>query len=252
PTRRSSDLCKAQAFEDLVVGLFHVAQISSETVFVQLLVGVHIPQTAGIRGNLVCQDDGSVRQFSELDLEVDQLHAGVQEILLQKLVDFTGICFDGINLFLGSQSQSQRVVIVDEGIAQRVVLVAELQNRAEQLFSFLHAHALGKASRSYVADNHFQGNDIHFLYGRLPVRQLLHKMGGNSGLLKLLEHIVGHAVVHHTLAGDGSFFLSVERGGVIFVIHDYHAVHIRREYFLCFSFIQLFQFFHESDTFLPL
>ena len=67
------------------------------------------------------------------------------------------------------QAQSQRVVAVDEGIAQIVVLVAELQGRAFELDALLHAHLLRKAACGVVADDHLQGNDLHLLHSGLAV-----------------------------------------------------------------------------------
>ena len=44
------------------IGLFHAAHIPAETVLVQLLVGLHIPEAAGVGADFVGQDDGAVAE----------------------------------------------------------------------------------------------------------------------------------------------------------------------------------------------
>ena len=58
--------------KDFFVGFHHVAEVLAEAVLVQLLLGGLVPQTAGIRGNLIRQNDLAV-VAAELDLEVDQI-----------------------------------------------------------------------------------------------------------------------------------------------------------------------------------
>ena len=69
-------------------------------------------------------------------------------------------------------------------------------------------------------------------------------MGRNTFLLKKLENMVGHAVVDHTLAHDGSFLLSVEGRCIILIINDHHIRVICCKYLLCLSFVKLLHLFH--------
>src|SRR3546814_7796444 len=47
----------AEAAGDLLVGLLDAAHVAAEAVLVQLLVGRHVPQAAGVRADLVGQHD---------------------------------------------------------------------------------------------------------------------------------------------------------------------------------------------------
>ena len=40
-----------------MVGFFNIAHVAAETVFIQLFVGVPVPQAAGVRSNFVGKDD---------------------------------------------------------------------------------------------------------------------------------------------------------------------------------------------------
>src|SRR4030095_16232876 len=47
----------AEAARDFLVGLGHLAEVLAEAVLVELLVGLHVPQAAIVRADLVGQDD---------------------------------------------------------------------------------------------------------------------------------------------------------------------------------------------------
>ena len=51
------------------------------------------------------------------------------------------------------------MVIVDHGIAQLIVLIAELQNGFGHLGALGQSKALGEATSGDIADDHLQGND---------------------------------------------------------------------------------------------
>ena len=103
--------------QDLLIGLHLAAQVPAEPVFVKLLMGLDIPETAGIRGNFIGQNNSTIGQLAELQLKIHQLDIQGQQILLQHLVDLEGILRDGVQFFSGSQAQGQDVVIVDQGIS---------------------------------------------------------------------------------------------------------------------------------------
>ena len=63
-----------------LICVFYVAHITAETVLVKLFVGVCVPETAGVGGDLVGQDDGAVGKAAELQLEVDQADLALQEV----------------------------------------------------------------------------------------------------------------------------------------------------------------------------
>ena len=92
-------------------------------------MGVDVPEAAGIRGNLVCEDNLAVGGLAEFDLEVDEVNADALEELQHELVDLQSHRADLINLLLRCKAGSEDMVIVDHRVAEIVVLVAELQDR---------------------------------------------------------------------------------------------------------------------------
>src|SRR5262245_1741175 len=63
---------------DFLIGLDQAAHIAAETIFVQLILGLNIPETAAIRADLVGQHDSQhvvLEQPAEFDLEVDKADA---------------------------------------------------------------------------------------------------------------------------------------------------------------------------------
>ena len=73
-------LGKSETFEYLVVCLFYIAQITTETVFIQFFVGVNIPETAGIGRDFICQNN-LVMITAKLNFEVDEFDVCLQKIL---------------------------------------------------------------------------------------------------------------------------------------------------------------------------
>ena len=69
-------------------------------------------------------------------------------------------------------------------------------------------------------------------------------MGGDALLFEHGHEPVAHLIVDHALAGDGALLQAIEGGGVVLVLHDQQFGVVGLEYFLGFSFVQLFQFLH--------
>ena len=138
--------------------------------------------------------------------------------------------------------------IVDHGIAQFVVLIAEFQHRALQLRALRQAQALGKRTGGDVAHDHFQGHDGHFLHQRFPGGKLLHVVRGNALGFQHAHQVIGHAVVDLALAGDGALFEAVESGRVVLIIHNVQIFVRRGEYFFGLALIQLLRFFHGNHN----
>ena len=76
-----------------MVAFIDVVHISSEAVLVQFFMGGRIPEAAGVRRDLVCQDDGAVAELAEFELEVYQVDVDALKELLEDVVDLEGIRF---------------------------------------------------------------------------------------------------------------------------------------------------------------
>src|SRR5262249_1756175 len=80
----------AQTFCHLSIGLQQAAEIAANAVFVELLVRVDVPQPAGIRGDLIGDDDPHhlvLEQAAAFHLEIDQADADAQKKPGQEVVD---------------------------------------------------------------------------------------------------------------------------------------------------------------------
>ena len=207
-------------------------------------MGLGVPQPAGIRADLVSQDDGAVGKSAELQLEVHQGHAAAEPEGLQQFVDFQSVGADGLNLLGGSQLQSQGMAGIQQGIAQSVIFIREFESGLIEHNALFHAVVLGKGAGGNVADNDLQGHDLHLLDQGLPVAEFLDIVGGDAVLFQHRHEPVAHFVVDDTLADDGALFQSVERGGIILVCHDQKLGVIGGKHLLGFSFVQLLFRFH--------
>ena len=133
---------------------------------------------------------------------------------------------------------------IEQRIAQLVIFIGELNGGLLEHNAFLHAVVLGEGTGSDVADDDFQRNDGDLLHQRLPLGQLLDKVGGNALLFKISHQAVAHLVVDDALACDGALFQPVEGGGVVLVIHDQEFGIVGGENLFGLALIQLLQFFH--------
>ena len=92
-------------------------------------MGLDVPEAAGVGAYLVGKDDGAVRQAAELELEVHELDAVLEQQRLEQLVYAEGVALDGLDLLRRGELEGQGVVGVYERVAQVVVLVGELYGR---------------------------------------------------------------------------------------------------------------------------
>src|SRR5215472_13961203 len=83
PASRHSALHPAQ---HLVVRPLHPTQVAAKPIFVQLLARLLVPEAAGIRTDLVAEQDLTV-VATELELEIDQQDAALVEEALEDFID---------------------------------------------------------------------------------------------------------------------------------------------------------------------
>ena len=112
------------------------------------------------------------------------------------------------------------MVAVDQGIAQVVILIGELNGWLIKHDALSHPVAFGEGAGGDVPNDDFQGDNGHLFYHSLPVVQLLHQVSGNAVLFQHTHEEVAHAVVDGALAGNGSFFETIEGSGVVFIGYD--------------------------------
>ena len=74
-----------------MVALVNIVHISSKTVFVQFFMGGSIPEAAGVRGDFVCQNDGTVAELTKLQLEVYQVYVDLFKESLEDFIDLESV-----------------------------------------------------------------------------------------------------------------------------------------------------------------
>ena len=137
------------------------------------------------------------------------------------------------------------MIIVDQRIAEIVVLVRELDGGLLKDNALFHAVVLGERARGDVADDDLERYDGNLLDHGLTVAELLDKVRRDVRFLfELLHQQVAHLVVDDALADDGALLQTVERGRVVLIGHDIAFGVVGQKYFLCLTFIELFTFFH--------
>ena len=117
-----------QSRVNLTVGVDNIAQIATEAVFVQPLVGLDIPKSAGVGANLVGKDNLAVGCATKLNLKVDKIDTDTLKEDGQHLVKFCSGLVYVVELFVCHQIQCNGVVVVDKRVAKCVVLVADVKD----------------------------------------------------------------------------------------------------------------------------
>src|SRR5581483_11375795 len=108
-------------------------------------------------------------------------------------------------------------------IAERVVLVVELDDRAWQRLAFLQSEALRQRAGGDVAHHDLEGNNLHLADQLLAHVEAAHEVRRHADLAEAHEDVLGDAVVEHALALDQSVLLVVEGGGVVIEVLNERA-----------------------------
>ena len=109
---------------------------------------------------------------------------------------------------------------VDQRVAQLVLLVAELDDRARQRRALLDAETLGDRPRRHIAADHFQRNDLDFADQLFAHVDALEEMGRQADSVQLSHHELADAVVQHALAVQHGALFIVERRRIVLEILD--------------------------------
>src|ERR1700674_916005 len=213
----------AEARGHFGVGLEQAAEVATEAILVELLVRLDVPEPAGIRRDLVGDDDAHHLVFPQpaaFHLEIDQPYADPEEEAGQEIVDPDGERHDVVDLLGRRPAEGGDVLLRYHRIAERVVLVIELDDRARQLGTFLDAEPLAQRAGCDISHHHFQRDDLH-----LPNQLLAHiepadEMGGHADVVEVLEQVLGDPVVEHALAFDHLMLFRIEGGRIVLEMLD--------------------------------
>ena len=125
----------------------------------------------------------------------------------------------------GGVAQPNAVMCSSEtiGSCERIVLVAELDDRARQLGALLEPEALDQRAGRDVADDDLERDDLDFLDQLLAHVDAADEVGRDAEAVQLGEDELGNAVVEHALAVDDLVLGAVAGGGVVLEVLDQRA-----------------------------
>ena len=175
-----------------------------------------------------------------LNLEVDEAEVSLEEELAKNLVHQQSHLLDVSALLLGSGTHLAGIIIIDEGITQRVILVGELNDGLLECGALCYAHALGEAACCNVTYNHLQGDDGYALYQQVDVVNIIHQVRGNATSLKHAVNDERDGLVETALVLKVFFLNTVECCGGVLVLHAQYIGVICREQSLGFAFVNRF------------
>ena len=127
---------------------------------------------------------------------------------------------DVVDLLGRRPAEGGDVLLRHHRIAERVVLVIELDDRARQLRAFLDAEPLRQRAGGDVAHHDFERNDLDLANQLLAHVEAADEVGRHADVVQVLEYVFGDAVVEHPLAFDDLVLLRVERGGIVLEVLD--------------------------------
>jgi hypothetical protein len=117
-------------------------------------------------------------------------------------------------------AQPKAVLLRHHGIAELVVLVIELDDRARQLRALLDAQALRQRARGDIAHDHLERNDLDLANQLLAHVEPLDEVGRHADVVEVLEDVLGDPVVEDPLAFDDLVLLCIEGGRVVLEVLD--------------------------------
>ena len=205
-----------------------------------------VPQTAGIRGDLVGQQQRAVGGAAHFDLEVDQLDVDLGEDLDQGLVDLAGQRGDLGEILASAYVEGHQVIVVDERIVQIIVLQEVLKHRLLERQSFLHAQTGAEVAGGHVAQHDLQREHVHLAYQLAGVVHSLDEMAVDAALLEQVEDDGGDEVVQAALAGEVFLLFTIASGGGVLVFDPQNLWIVGCVQLLGLALVELFQLLHDS------
>src|SRR5690348_2780222 len=121
----------------------------------------------------------------------------------------------------GRPAEAGDVLFRHHRVAELVVFVIVLDDRARQGGTFLHAEALRERAGNDVPDHNLDWNYLNLSNELLAHVKATHEVSRNADVGELRHQELADAVVDHALAGDRAALLRVEGGGVVLeVLHE--------------------------------
>ena len=105
---------------------------------------------------------------------------------------------------------------------------------------YLTVNGRGRFTIRDIADDDLDRHDGNAANKAVSVVQLLDEVGLDAMLFQHLKQVIAHQIIDNAFADNRALLQTVERGGIILVIHDEQLGIIGFEYFFCFALVDLF------------
>jgi len=162
--------------QNLPIRLFNLPQILPKPILIHRFLCGQIPEAAGVRRNLIGQNQLTVVQ-AKLQLEINEDHLSLTEKWLQEAIHFQRQPFDLRHVLRRRQLHQSNMLIGNQGIAQRIVLVVPLHHSRLDRIALFQTQPLRQAACDDITDHHFDRHNRHFLREQLPIAKTLDCIG---------------------------------------------------------------------------
>ena len=180
----------------------------------------------------------------EFELVIDEVESRVREQRLEHGVHSMRERLHLLDLRARRPSEHADVIVVDQGIVQRVALQEEFENRLRQPRALLDAIALGHRAGADVAHDALDRNHLHRAHQRFALVQYADEMRWNAGGGELAHDVGIELVVGLALAFQLGELRPVERRHVVSIMHDEHVGIVGGIHGLGLAAIQFLPLFH--------
>ena len=136
------------------------------------------------------------------------------------------------------------MVVVDERVAELVLLVADVDDGVRRLRSLRDVEPLGHRTRDDVAHDNLQGEYRDAAAELVAVVELFDEMGRYTVLNQIFEYDSGYLVVKQPLRLYRRLLDVVVCRGVVLVMDNDKVGVVRQEHLFCLALVEHFALFH--------
>src|SRR6056297_1764106 len=261
-----------QTTENLMIRIFHLAEVPAKPVLIEFFLRLSIPESAGVRRNLIGQNNlldrrSDLADFgpctspklraspfvprtglcrhpeprtcpAKLKFEVNKPNPLLQKKGLQHSVDPLGIPVNHLQVLPRSQTKGNRMVIVHRRVAKVIIFIGQFVDRFTKGRPLLNSEALRHAARHHIANNNLKRNNPGSSTELVPGSRFFDKVRIHPVLLQQLENQRSNSIVHLALTGNTPLFFTVKSRSIILIMNQHPLLISGFKQLFCLPLIQ--------------
>ena len=157
-------------------------------------------------------------EHTKLELEIHQLHLPLGEERLQNLIHRVPQLAQLPQDTRRRDIHQPQMVVVDQRVAQRVVLVIKLDNCRINPIPLFQSQPLRQTTCHRISHHDFDRYDSDSLGEHFSIIQPLHKVSADPSLLQELKEPLRNFIIDHPFFDDSAALLCIERRRVVLEI----------------------------------